>query len=102
MLFEHLYDGRDKTGVPIIALENEIFLGMRYTFNDIQDTNLLAGSVIELEDESYSLRVEAERRIGNSLKLEVEGQLFTNTRDSSITAAFKYDDFIQLRLSQYF
>ena len=102
VLLEHLYDGRDESGVPSTALENDLFLGMRYTFNDIQDTSLLAGGIIDLEDESYSLRVEAERRIGDSLKAEIEGQLFTNSRKDSLTAAFKDDDFAVLRLSQYF
>ena len=102
ILFEYLYDGRDKTGVPAAALENDLFLGSRYTFNNIQDTQLLAGTIIDLEDESYSIRLEAERRIGDSLKLEIEGQLFTNIRDNSLTSALEDDDFITLRLSQYF
>lgn len=102
VLVEHLYDDRDETDAPVTALENDLFLGMRYTFNDIQDTSLLAGGIVDLEDESYSMRLEAERRIGDSLKIELEGQLFTNTRDDSLTAAFKKDDFIQLSISKFF
>lgn len=102
VLLEHLYDDRDDIDTPITTLENDVFIGVRYTFNDIQDTNLLAGSIFDLEDESYSVRLEAERRIGDSLKVELEGQLFTNTRDDSLTAAFKDDDFVVLRLSQFF
>ena len=102
LLIEHLYDDRDEVGTPTTSLENDIFLGMRYTFNDIQDTALLAGGIIDLEDESYSLRIEAERRFGDSVKIELEGQLFSNTRDQSRTSAFKEDDFIQLSISQYF
>jgi hypothetical protein len=75
---------------------------MRYTFNDIQDTSFLAGGIFDLEDESYSMRLEAERRIGDSFKVELEGQLFANSRDTSLTAAFKVDDFIQLSISKYF
>ena len=102
ILLEHLFDDRDESGVPATILENDIFLGARYTLNDIQDTSLLAGGIIDLEDESYSVRVEAERRIGDSTKVEIEGQLFTNSRNDSLTAAFKEDDFIQLSISQYF
>ena len=102
VLVEHLYDDRDAANAPVTALENDLFLGMRYTFNDIQDTSLLAGGIVDLEDESYSLRLEAERRIGDSFKVELEGQLFTNARDTSLTTAFKNDDFIQLSISKYF
>ncbi len=100
VLIEHLYDNRDKTDAPVTALENDIFLGTRYTFNDIQDTSLLAGAIFDLEDESYSMRLEAERRIGDSFK--VEGQLFTNAREDSLASAFKKDDFIQFSISKYF
>lgn len=102
LLLEYLYDGRDRANAPSSVLENDLFLGMRYTLNDIQDTSLLAGGIVDLEDESYSLRIEAERRIGNSLKVEFEGQLFTNIRDDSLLSSFKDDDFAVLRLSQFF
>ncbi|MFK8026521.1 MAG: hypothetical protein AB8C40_00510 [Gammaproteobacteria bacterium] len=102
ILIEHLYDDRDEIDAPSTAFENDLFLGMRYTFNDIQDTSFLAGMITDLEDESYSMRLEAERRIGDSLKLELEGQLFTNSRDTSVTSAFRNDDFIQLSISKYF
>ena len=102
LLAEHLYDGRDETGAPQTVLENDLFLGMRYTFNDVQDTNLLAGTIVDLEDESYSMRVEGERRLGDTYKVEIEGQLFANTRSSSNTASVKDDDFITLRLSRFF
>lgn len=102
VLAEHLYDDRDEVDAPVTALENDLFLGMRYTFNDIQDTSLLAGGIVDLEDESYSMRLEAERRFGDSFKVELEGQLFTNSRDDSVTAAFKKDDFIQLSISKFY
>ena len=102
VLLEHLYDDRDETDAPLTVLENDLFLGARYTLNDIQDTNLLAGAIFDLEDESYSVRVEAERRMGDALKVELEGQLFTNTRDESLTASFRDDDYITLTLSQFF
>ncbi len=102
LLVEHLYDDRDQANAPVSALENDLFLGMRYTFNDIQDTSLLAGGIIDLEDESTSLRLEAERRIGDSFKVELEGQLFSNANDDSLPSVFKQDDFIQLSISKYF
>ena len=62
VLAEHLYDGRDETGAPQTVLENDLFVGLRYTFNDVQDTNILAGAITDLEDESFSIRIEGDRR----------------------------------------
>ena len=102
ILLEHLYDGRDDNGVPIATLENDLFVGMRYTFNDVNDSAILAGFISDLEDESNSVRIEAERRIGDSWKVELETQWFSNTRINSTTNAFKDDDFTLFKLSRFF
>ena len=102
ILLEHLYDGRDDENVPFTSLENDLFAGLRYTFNDINDSAVLAGVIIDLEDESNSVRVEAERRIGDSWKIEFEAQWFNNTRANSSTDSFKDDDFTVLKVSKFF
>ncbi len=102
LLLEHLYDGRDDRNVPVTALENDLFAGVRYTFNDINDTAVLAGFITDLEDESNSARVEAERRIGDHWKVEIEAQWFSNTRAGSSTASFKNDDFTTFKISRFF
>ena len=102
ILLEHLYDGRNPNDAPIASLENDLFFGMRYTFNDINDTNVLAGFVTDLEDESNSVRLEADRRIGNHWRAELVSQWFSNTRDDSITASFNDDDFTSLNISRFF
>ena len=102
LLIEHLYDGRDDFNTPITTLENDVFIGARYTFNDINDTALLAGAIFDLEDESNSIRVEAERRLTDQWKLEIEAQWINNTRATSRTASLKDDDFALLKLSHFF
>lgn len=102
LLLEHLYDGRDDEGVPAVGLENDVFAGVRYTFNDIDDTAILAGIITDLEDESNSIRVEAERRVGDNWKIELEAQWFSNTRSNSSTASVKDDDFTTLKISRFF
>ena len=102
VLVEHLYDGRDPEDAPLAALENDLFFGMRYTFNDINDTALLAGAITDLEDESNSVRLEAERRVGDHWKAELESQWFFNARDESATSSFADDDFTLLSISRFF
>ena len=70
--------------------------------NDMQDTTMLAGMMRDLQNESGSLRLEAERRVGDSIKLELETQLFINAQHDRTVTAFKRDNFVTLTLAQYF
>jgi len=76
LLAEYLYDGRDEDEAPPTSFDNDVFLGSRLALNDVQDTTVLSGAVVDVEDGSTALFVEAERRLGASWKLEVESRLF--------------------------
>lgn len=102
LLVEHLYDGRDLSQAPATIFNNDLFLGLRYSLNDIQDTTFLMGGMRDLENESSSFRVEAERRLGDSAKIELEGQLFIHASRDILTTAFKQDSHFTVRLSQFF
>lgn len=101
-LLEHLYDGRDMVKAPANTFDNDLFLGVRYSLNDVQDTALLAGMLRDLQNKASSLRLEAERRVGDSMKLELETQLFINASKDILATSFKKDNFFTVRLSQYF
>jgi hypothetical protein len=98
LLFEYLYDGRDDTAFPTIY-DDDLFLGARLGFNDVQDSALLLGAVIDNNDQSVAAFLEAERRIGNSLTLEFEGRLFLNVDPANELAFVQNDSFAALRLS---
>ena len=49
-----------------------------------------------------ALFVEAERRLGDSWKLELEGRLFLGVDDSNPLSAVEDDDLVTLRLSYFF
>ncbi|MCI5048035.1 MAG: hypothetical protein MRY59_11070 [Aquisalinus sp.] len=112
LLGEYLYDGRDEdivlveqgvtTAAPFAAFENDVFAGARLALNDIQDTSILAGAIVDAEDSSTAMLLEAERRLGQSWTLELESRLFLNVDDENIFAAFEEDDFLNIRLAKYF
>ena len=101
VLAEYLYDGRDGTAPPT-AFDNDGFIGTRLALNDTQDTVLLAGVVVDLEDGALAARVEAERRLTDRLTLEVESRLFGNVAPASLLEVFSHDSFLMTRLSVYF
>jgi hypothetical protein len=101
LLVEYLHDGRDSTAPPT-AFDDDVFVGSRLAFNDTQDTQILAGAIVDLDHQSTAAFVEAERRIGSSYKIELETRWFVNLDPADTLAVFEEDSFVTLRLSRYF
>ena len=102
VLAELQFDDRDEDEAPATAADHDLFLGARLALNDTQDTSLLAGTIIDLEDASTGLFVEAERRLGESWKIELESRWFINVDDENEAVIFERDSFVNLRLSWFF
>ena len=103
LLAEYLYDGRDEDDAPGVITDDDIFLGARATLNDEQDTTFLIGGIIDREEQSTLFSIEAERRLGEFWKLELEGRLFLNIDDEDlILNGIRDDDVVTLRLTRFF
>ncbi|WP_028465784.1 hypothetical protein [Nisaea denitrificans] len=102
-LAEYQYDGRDEdSSAPGTLANNDTFIGTRLTFNDVDDTSLLAGAVVDNEDGSTLLSLEAERRIGDDWKVEAVARFFLNADSENGLKALERDDFVSLTLIRYF
>ncbi|NIP75688.1 MAG: hypothetical protein GTN90_06815, partial [Xanthomonadales bacterium] len=82
LLAEYNYDGRDEERAPATVFDDDLFLGARLTMNDVQDTSVLGGAIIDRDTRSTILFAEAERRIGDNWKIELEGRFFLNVSGS--------------------
>jgi len=102
LLSEFLYDGRDDDDAPPTAFDEDVFFGTRLALNDVQDTTALLGAVVDVQDGTTALFFEAERRLGDSWKLELEVRAFLGVDDGNVTRNFENDDFALLRLSYFF
>lgn len=112
LLAEYQYDGRDEGYVtepfglafasPATIADNDIFAGARLALNDIQDTSLLAGAAMDVDDQSMGMFIEAQRRLGQSWTAELEARLFLNVDPNNLLDAFRDDDFLTFRLTRYF
>ena len=101
LLTEYLWDDRDGAA-PLTSLDDDIFVGSRLALNDTQDTQALLGAIVDRDDGSTAALVEAERRLGDRYRIEIEARLFFNVDDANPLAAFEQDSFLTLRLSRYF
>ena len=100
LLGEYHHDSRGE--VANAPFQNDVFVGSRLSFNDAESTELLAGAFVDLDNSTKSLRVEASRRIGKGLKLNLEGQVFMDVDKSDPLNAFEKDDYLQVELQKYF
>lgn len=102
VLLEYLYDDRDQLEAPATPFEHDVFYGTRLALNDIQDTSLLIGAISDVKDGSTSALIEADRRLGQSWKAELEGRFFINVDENNILSAFEQDSFLSLRFTRYY
>jgi len=100
---EYLYDGREENGdAPLSPFNNDFFGGFRLALNDVEDTEFLAGAIIDVETQTMLVSVEADRRLGDSWEIELEGRLFFNVDDNDPLAGVRDDGYIGLRLARFF
>ena len=104
LLLEYSWDGRDSNPAeaPPVLFDDDFFMGTRLTLNDVQDSELLVGVIVDRDTGATQLWLEAERRLTNQWNLELESRWFTNAGDSGLITTFKDDSHITLRLSRYF
>lgn len=100
VLAEFHFDGRDEDAP--VAFQSDLFIGSRFVFNDVQSTEVLAGGFYDFDHNSKSFRVELQRRISDSWKLESELQIFSNVDKKDPLRIFRRDDYLQIDLAYYF
>ena len=100
LLAEYLYDDRrDEATTPF---ENDLFLGLRLTANDIDGSELLAGVIHDLDGNTALFNLEASRRIGNSWKASLQARLWFNVDEDDPLAGLRRDDYLEFSLARYF
>lgn len=101
LLGEVMLDGRDERA-PFTAFDQDLFLGFRWAFNDIADSSVLGGPVIDYESGEIIAFLEAERRVGGRWVAELEARWLLNTDATAPLHGIRRDGFLTLRLSRYF
>lgn len=98
-LLEWTWDERGDSGSS--ALQNDLFLGTRWSGNDVAGTELLAGAAVDLDHRGVFATIEASRRVGESGKLTLEARLFDSRSVSDPLHALARDDYLQLLYTRF-
>jgi hypothetical protein len=106
LVAEYMYDERKENSPHPFG--NDVGIGLRWTANDPQSTAILVGGLIDLDTDSSSISLEAERRLGRSFKAILEAR-FTDKVGASDTGqqdrlakALADEDSVRFRLAYYF
>ncbi len=100
VLGEYLWDERGDDGTS--PFEDDLFAATRIALNDVQDTAILAGVMIDRDTQGASALVEASRRVGDAWKLSLETRSVFGTDESDPLHAFRQDDTFRVDLARYF
>ncbi|MEO1037860.1 MAG: hypothetical protein AAFX44_20115 [Pseudomonadota bacterium] len=101
LIAEYLRDTRDLDRAPITVFDNDVFAGTRLTLNDSQDTELLAGAIVEADNGAIQWSIEFRRRLGTRSLIEIEARGFSGSGDPFVEA-FESDDYLLVRWTHYF
>lgn len=84
------------------AFASEIMTGFRWVWNDVQGTELLAGAIVDWGKSSQIFSIEASRRIGDAMKIELEARVFSNIDPKDPIYAYRKDNYLQMEWFYYF
>ena len=100
LIAEYLYDERGDDALT--PFENDVGLGARLAFNDVQSTEILLGMIQDIDTPARYVSVEASRRLGSRWTLEAEARLFLDQPPSDFFVNLNRDDYVQLELQYHF
>jgi hypothetical protein len=101
LLLEYQVDGRDERE-PVTIADNDVFVGSRLAFNDVQDSAVLAGVSYDIDTGETFVNIEAERRFGEDWFAELRVRTIAGARPGDATYWLQSDDYVQLNVAWYF
>jgi hypothetical protein len=104
ILMEHSWDSRGEValGGQGSLLQNDLFLGARLAFNDMQSSEFLMGIGSDLDHNAFSFMVEASRRFGDNFIVSLDIRLLQSNEQSDLLYTLSNDDHAQLSAAWYF
>jgi len=85
------------------TFQNDLFLGLRYAFNDADDSSFIGGVIADLEYDEQAYYMEYETRLGDAYKLKLDYRYIEpSTSDITAYALLKCHERLGLKVAYYF
>ena len=101
LIGEYVFDDRDNGWLPTIY-DNDLMGGLRLSVNDLDDSTILLGVVRDLDHSSTIIGLEASRRLGDSIRLNLDASFFLDISAEDPAWSLARDDFFLLEMVWYF
>ena len=101
VLAELMLDSRDVTAPPTLY-DHDLFFGGRWALNDVADTSVLGGPMVDLATGETLFLVEAGRRVGSVWSVAADARVFVTADEASPLYGLRRDSFVELSLTRYF
>ena len=83
--------------------DNDAFFALRWVENDVQDTELLLGVLVDKQNHSSRiLSLEYKTRLNNALLLTVNGFVFSGSDSANPVSLLRDEDHVSISLSYFF
>ncbi len=102
LLTEWNYDGRDRLLAPVTIYDEDLFLGARLGLNDLGDTSLLVGMLIDRATDARVVTIEGQRRFGENWLVGIEGRFLSGGEAPDPIMAISADGFVAVTLRRSF
>ena len=99
-LMEYNFDSRRTRSTD--ALQDDIFVAIRLALNDSENTELLLGSIFDLDGDGQIYQFDFGRRINDSLTFGIRGAIYQNGRLGSNLYILRQDSWLEIDLRKYF
>ena len=106
LLVEYIYQSRPLNRSDgkfyFNSLSNDIMVGVRFTLNDVDAFEGLITATFDLESSAKFISAEFSRRIGDALKVKLEGSILSGLPADEPLFSMREDDFLRVALEYYF
>jgi hypothetical protein len=99
-LMEYNFDSRRSRSTD--SMQDDVFIAVRLALNDTEDTEMLLGSILDLDGDGQIYQVDFGRRINDSLTFGIKGAIYQNGRPGSNLYILRQDSWLEINFKQYF
>lgn len=100
LIAEYQFD--DRTGFRQPVSQNDLAMGFRWAFNDIDSSEILWIASLDLDNGNRFYSLEVNRRITDNWKIEAEARFFSDTEPGTAEYDLRGDDYLQVEVRRYF